>query len=353
MPVPTAITDLDTTAAGNSPPGTESAKGNIDDYLRAGFAFTKQLYSSTVAPAESTIASAASVAIGAATTPNVIISGTTTVTAFDTVAAGIVRNVRYSGAVPVTHNATSMILLGEASRTHVAGDCATFLSLGAGNWKEIKFSPIGALPVANGGTGGVNAAAARAALGAAADADVVKLSGAQTIADTKTFSSGPLVPTAAVDTNTSQAASTSFVLAQAASATPSASLSAGSVGTSSRYARGDHAHPYPAQLSTATGSAPSYTCRAWVNFNGSGVVTPRADPNVSSITDNGVGDYTINFAVAMSDANYCALGSCTDGSSAARTVTPFSYAAGSVRVTTRDSAGAAFDPTTVTVAVIR
>jgi hypothetical protein len=165
MPVPTAITDLSTTAASNSPPGTESAKGNIDDYLRAGFAFTKQLYSSTVAPAESTIASATSVAIGAATTPNVIISGTTAITAFDTVDAGIVRNVRYSGAVPVTHNATSMILLGEASRTHVAGDCATFLSLGSGNWKEIKFSPIGALPVANGGTGGVTAAAARTALG--------------------------------------------------------------------------------------------------------------------------------------------------------------------------------------------
>jgi hypothetical protein len=110
---------------------------------------------------------------------------------------------------------------------------------------------------------------------------------------------------------------------------------------------------FPDQLSTATGSAPSYSARAWVNFNGSGVVTPRADPNVSSITDNGVGDYTINFAVAMPDANYCAIGSCTDGSSAARTVTPFSYLAGSVRITTRDSASAAFDPTTVTVAVIR
>lgn len=55
----------------------------------------------------------------------------------------------------------------------------------------------------------------------------------------------PLTPTAAVDTNTTQIASTAFVLAQSASATP---LQAGTaaVGTSTRYARGDHVHPYPA-----------------------------------------------------------------------------------------------------------
>ena len=45
-------------------------------------------------------------------------------------------------------------------------------------------------------------------------------------------------------------------------------------------------------------------CRAWVNFNGTGVVAIRASFNVSSITDNGVGNYTINFTTAMSDANY-------------------------------------------------
>jgi 6-phosphogluconolactonase (cycloisomerase 2 family) len=45
-------------------------------------------------------------------------------------------------------------------------------------------------------------------------------------------------------------------------------------------------------------------CRAWVNFNGTGTVAIRASYNVSSITDNGVGDYTVNFATAMVDANY-------------------------------------------------
>ena len=60
-------------------------------------------------------------------------------------------------------------------------------------------------------------------------------------------------------------------------------------------------------LATPSGSAPSYTCRAWVNFNGTGTVAIRASGNVSSITDNGDGDYTVNFTTAMPDANYAAL----------------------------------------------
>ena len=50
--------------------------------------------------------------------------------------------------------------------------------------------------------------------------------------------------------------------------------------------------------------ATAYACRAWVNFNGTGVVAIRASGNVSSISDNGVGDYTVNFTTAMPDANY-------------------------------------------------
>jgi uncharacterized protein (AIM24 family) len=41
--------------------------------------------------------------------------------------------------------------------------------------------------------------------------------------------------------------------------------------------------------------ATAYGCRAWVNFNGTGTVAIRDDGNVTSITDNGTGDYTINF----------------------------------------------------------
>jgi len=59
------------------------------------------------------------------------------------------------------------------------------------------------------------------------------------------------------------------------------------------------------QFNSGYGSAATaYGCRAWVNFNGTGTVAIRASGNVSSITDNGTGDYTVNFATAMSDANY-------------------------------------------------
>jgi len=52
----------------------------------------------------------------------------------------------------------------------------------------------------------------------------------------------------------------------------------------------------------------NYKCRAWVNFNGQGTVAIRAAGNVSSITDNGTGDYTVNFTNAMVDANYAVSG---------------------------------------------
>lgn len=59
---------------------------------------------------------------------------------------------------------------------------------------------------------------------------------------------------------------------------------------------------------TPTGSAPLAFCRAWVNFNGTGTVAIRASYNVTSITDNGAGDYTVNFTTAMPDANYSVSG---------------------------------------------
>ena len=51
------------------------------------------------------------------------------------------------------------------------------------------------------------------------------------------------------------------------------------------------------------------SAKAWVNFNGTGTVAIRASFNVSSITDNGTGDYTVNFTTALVDANYSVTGS--------------------------------------------
>jgi hypothetical protein len=51
-------------------------------------------------------------------------------------------------------------------------------------------------------------------------------------------------------------------------------------------------------------------CRAWINFNGTGTPAARASFNVSSITDNGVGTYTVNFTNAMPDINFACVGAC-------------------------------------------
>ena len=50
--------------------------------------------------------------------------------------------------------------------------------------------------------------------------------------------------------------------------------------------------------------ATAYGCRAWVNFNGTGTPAINGSGNVTSITDNGTGDYTVNFTTAMPDVNF-------------------------------------------------
>jgi hypothetical protein len=69
---------------------------------------------------------------------------------------------------------------------------------------------------------------------------------------------------------------------------------------------------FPDATSMQTGQQ---AVKAWVNFNGVGTVAIRASYNVSSVTDNGTGRYTVNFTTAMTDANYAVAGSASfDGS---------------------------------------
>jgi len=78
------------------------------------------------------------------------------------------------------------------------------------------------------------------------------------------------------------------------------------------------------------------SARAWVNFNGTDTVAIRASYNVSSVTDNGVGDHTVNFTTAMPNADYAIAGAAgTDLTSTASTsVRPFTRAVGSIRIGT-------------------
>lgn len=62
-------------------------------------------------------------------------------------------------------------------------------------------------------------------------------------------------------------------------------------------------------ITTSVGSAPYLGTRAWVSFNGTGVVVIRSSMNVSSITDNDIGQYTVNFTTQMEDTNYAVVSS--------------------------------------------
>ena len=111
----------------------------------------------------------------------------------------------------------------------------------------------------------------------------------------------------------------------------------------------------------ASGTAPVYACRAWVNFNGTGTVAIRASGNVSSITDNGTGNYKVNFTTAMPDANYAASGSTSslsgtaDGSSQNAGVLELgtSFLSTSVNVSTFSYNNVAVDRTFVNVVIFR
>lgn len=61
-------------------------------------------------------------------------------------------------------------------------------------------------------------------------------------------------------------------------------------------------------VSTSSANVIQGSAKAWVNFNGTGTVAIRASYNVSSITDNGTGDYTLNFTNAFADTNYAFVG---------------------------------------------
>ena len=108
----------------------------------------------------------------------------------------------------------------------------------------------------------------------------------------------------------------------------------------------------------ATGSAPVYSCRAWVNFIGTGTVAIRASGNVSSITDLDTGSYNINFTTSMPDTDYCATTgywyATNDGGKSANFM--FRHPDSTVstcRVTHLDPGVAAYDVSACSVAVFR
>lgn len=148
MPVPSSITELSKVASENSPQGTETVRGTMDDYFRAHASFIKQLFDQLLGPSV-TLPSAATVNIGFAASVNIVITGTTQISAFDVANEGTTRWITFTGALTLKYNAASMQLPGAADIVTRAGDVAVFKSLGAGNWKCMAYQRIsGTGPVA-------------------------------------------------------------------------------------------------------------------------------------------------------------------------------------------------------------
>ena len=91
-------------------------------------------------------------------------------------------------------------------------------------------------------------------------------------------------------------------------------------------------------------------CKAWVNFNGTGTVAIRAAFNVSSITDNGTADYTVNFTTAMVDANYAVA---SIGAQSQRNNYAITYSSNSFRIGTENYAVTKFDEANMSLVIFR
>jgi len=109
---------------------------------------------------------------------------------------------------------------------------------------------------------------------------------------------------------------------------------------------------YKSTKALSPGLVAGQLCRAWVNFNGTGTVAIRAAQNTSSISDNGTGDYTINFATAMPDANYCAVGNSKEGSQG-HIIQLVTLLAGSLRIKNYNAATSVPDTSIATIAIFR
>lgn len=130
------VTPLPVVDGGTGATTSAGALSNLGAVNKAGDTMTGALNSANAV----SVASAATTDIGAAASNNVTVTGTTTITALGTIAAGATRQVTFSGALILTHNATSLILPGAANITTAAGDVAQFVSLGAGNWKCANYA---------------------------------------------------------------------------------------------------------------------------------------------------------------------------------------------------------------------
>ena len=240
-----------------------------------------------------------------------------------------------STATTQASNAAASASAALASETAAASSASSASSSASAASISASNAATSASNAASSATSAANSASAAAASAASINpADIVHISGTETITGAKTFSqtiTGSITGNAGTATNgvvttgsyadpawiTSLAGSkvSGNISGNAANVTGTVAVANGGTGVTTSTGSGSvvlSSSPTlttpninSAQFATVSGTAPIYPCRAWVNFNGTGTVAIRASGNVSSITDQGTGNYLVNFTTAMPDVNYC------------------------------------------------
>lgn len=139
------LKDWSTTEASNKPSGSTTIGTGLDDNLRA----IQKVVRQDLATKGSDVASTGSMDVGAVAGLMHDITGTTTVTGLGTVSSGIWKVLKFEGAVPLIHNATSLILPGAANITTADGDVGIFMSEGSGNWRCLHYMRAAKIPPAD------------------------------------------------------------------------------------------------------------------------------------------------------------------------------------------------------------
>jgi hypothetical protein len=161
------LAEWSSTTGSNAPSGATNIGTSLDDNLRE----LQGVVVRGLSHKGSDLASSTTPALGATEGLLHDITGTATITGFDTIRSGIWKFVKYEGAIPLTYNASSLILLGGASRTVASGDVSLFFSEGSGNWRELMYSRID--PTATTSTAGISEWATQAEYSAGTASRVV------------------------------------------------------------------------------------------------------------------------------------------------------------------------------------
>jgi hypothetical protein len=209
------------------------------------------------------------------------------------------------------------------------------------------------LPVASGGTGSTTASGARTNLGLGTVSTLNSIATANIDADAVTnakiaddsIDSEHYVDGSIDTAHLADDAVTSAKIATDAVGADALNVSGNGTSGQALLSDGDGTFSWgsSSSMTTTTGSAPYYGARAWVMFDGTGTASIESSANISSLTDNGTGDYTLSFTTAMPDTNYCLVYGASKYTQNqvhwANLYSTSSRATGSVRVSTNYIAG--------------